>query len=316
MQVRSVLVVGGGLIGRYVVSDCLKNGLSVTVVSRRPRDIPPGATTIAGDISQPAFVSRLSKIIPNVDAIVYTAYSISDDGDYDMRVNCQGLRDIVAAVRTERVVYLSSVGVYGTSPAGLSTLDETATMIGDTQYQQSKIDAVKFLRSVEGEYDSRILHLSIVWDTPCPRFDYYSNLLTEGYVANDNIEVGTYNLLHARDASAAVILCLSIPNRKTCEEYIVSSEAVLFKDFCAKFEESLGVRRRPKVHRSLAPLTRGPIRKILKFLHFRSPLTIPEPKASWLNNETVYSSRKIRHQLGWDPKFSLREMQSYPRKPQ
>lgn len=311
-SVKTALVIGGtGLVGRHVVSQLVGLGIDTYALGRSPKAVPEGATFLASDLGRPSWTNVLGEIDQPVDALIYATFSASGQADLDERINSLAFLEALTLVSAKKVVFLSSVLVYGTNPTNGGTLDETSAKQPDTLYQQSKVKVVDYLRTVDGGYSSTVLHLSHVWDKPCPGLNHYRDLLSQGYVANEATLRGTYNIVHASDAARAVILSITGKSHEPFREFIVSGESLVYEEYLRLLETSFGLRRTLKVPKALAPLTRGPVRRILSKLSLRPPIIIQEPKASWLANPTLFSSEKIRRDLGWRPLERLKNLGPY-----
>jgi len=247
------------------------------------------------------------EVLPTVDAIVYAAYSISEDTLNDRRVNYEGLREILSAVKTNKIIFLSSIAVFGTCPEEKEH-DEDSPKRGETSYQKDKIDACNFLQGLSSKISVIVFYLAIVYDIPCKRFDDYRSLLNSGYLANGDVENGLYNLVHACDVAKAVVVALRTDSLGGYDEYIVCSESIKYTEYIRLLEVYFGIQGERKVPHIFAPITRGPVRKVLRFLGFRSPLFIPQPKYSQLNNSATFSSTKIQDDFNWAPSYSLQKL--------
>jgi uncharacterized protein YbjT (DUF2867 family) len=109
----NVLVTGGsGFVGDHLVRRLVADGSTVRVGSRsRPSFLPDGATHAAVDVSDP---SSLRTAMDGVDAVVHLTAIITERGDQTFeRVNIQGTRNVIEAMRdarVERIVYVSALG--------------------------------------------------------------------------------------------------------------------------------------------------------------------------------------------------------------
>jgi uncharacterized protein YbjT (DUF2867 family) len=109
----NVLVTGGsGFVGDHLVRHLVADGSTVRVGSRfAPSRLPYGATHVHADVTDPA---SLRAAMEGVDAVVHLTAIIAERGSQTFeRVNHQGTRNVVAAMRdagVERIVHLSALG--------------------------------------------------------------------------------------------------------------------------------------------------------------------------------------------------------------
>src|SRR5688572_16069454 len=86
----NVLVTGGtGFVGGHIVRRLTADGTSVRVASRSaPRRLPPGATHVTADVTEP---SSLPAALDGIDAVVHLSAIIVERGSQTFdRVNHQG----------------------------------------------------------------------------------------------------------------------------------------------------------------------------------------------------------------------------------
>src|SRR5437867_7975632 len=109
----NVLVTGGtGFVGGHLVRRLVADGHTVRVGSRdAPTFLPSGATHVRVDVTEP---STVRPAMDGVDAVVHLTAIIVERGDQTFeRVNVEGTRNVLAAMRdagVERIVDLSALG--------------------------------------------------------------------------------------------------------------------------------------------------------------------------------------------------------------
>lgn len=121
-----VIVTGaGGFVGRELVSGLLADGHCVTGLDTQAAGIPVGARAIAGDLGDKAI--RAEALAQGCDALVHLATVPGGAAEADpaasRRINIDAMYDLLeevaAAGDCPRVVYASSIAVYGDPlPAG------------------------------------------------------------------------------------------------------------------------------------------------------------------------------------------------------
>ena len=81
---RTVAITGGtGFAGRHAVAELLRRGHRLRALVRTPAkaDLPQGVETVAGDLSDPSALARLTAGADAVDEGDAVAISVCDDGD-------------------------------------------------------------------------------------------------------------------------------------------------------------------------------------------------------------------------------------------
>lgn len=110
---RTIAITGGtGFAGRHAVAELLRRGHRLRALVRTPAkaDLPAGVETVAGDLSDPAALARLTA---GADAVVHLAGALTAlDREGYFRVNEAGTQALVRAARaagTPRFVHVSSL---------------------------------------------------------------------------------------------------------------------------------------------------------------------------------------------------------------
>jgi NADH dehydrogenase len=108
-----VLVTGGsGFVGDHIVRRLVADGFAVRVASRtRPRSLPQDVDHVVGDVAERGSVTAA---VEGVDALVHLTAIIVERGSQTFeRVNHQGTRNVIDAMRdrgVERIVHMSALG--------------------------------------------------------------------------------------------------------------------------------------------------------------------------------------------------------------
>jgi nucleoside-diphosphate-sugar epimerase len=113
MAGRTVLVTGAtGTVGSVVVRHLLAAGARVKAMVRRDGATVDGATTVRGELRDPA---SLRAAVAGCELVVHTAADLSFDPVASQAVNVDAVRDLCLAMRAEgcaRLVHISTVSVY------------------------------------------------------------------------------------------------------------------------------------------------------------------------------------------------------------
>jgi len=263
------------------------------LVTRKAASAPNGAIAIVADLTQSGWESGLISVPLGCD-LVYLAYQATNDQSADRLVNFDGLVSAVKVLSPRRVVFASSISVFGEDP-GVDIVTEDAPQIAHSPYARDKMDAAAFLGTLG--IRSVVLHFTIVYGEGDPRLRYYKDLLAGAYLVFKNGGNGLHNVIHAEDAASAVVSVLE--HASVSGPFIANGQTVLVRDWFSWIESSLP--RRPKAPAWLAPLTRGPVRRAFSAIGVRAPAIIPEPKATQFERRTVFDSSRLRRQTSWAP---------------
>ncbi len=144
-----ILVTGAnGFIARHVVQALAEVSLPVRAFDIRFSDdfsaSYPGIEAVQGDLGDPATLDRVTQ---GVRAVVHLASKhVDHDGSGFEKINIEGTQTLcraAAEVGVERLIYLSSVGIYGHGVH--RNADEATPVRPDTPFSRSKAAAEKIV---------------------------------------------------------------------------------------------------------------------------------------------------------------------------
>jgi 2-alkyl-3-oxoalkanoate reductase len=149
-----IVVTGAnGLVGSYVCAALSERGATVRAVVRRPGAAPdhPGIEEWVGDFADPEFAGS---VLAGAAAAVTTVHPMGSDAETQRQVGVEGTTTFARAAAgagVERLVHLSTAGVYDRSP-GAGDVDESSALVSDDAggYAVTKRDADAALASVDG----------------------------------------------------------------------------------------------------------------------------------------------------------------------
>lgn len=310
-----ILVTGAtGHVGNVLVRELLARGYAVRALTLPGEDCNSleglKVECVPGDVLDP---SVLESAMQGVDLVFHLAAVISllpRQDDLLERVNVQGTRNVIEAVRkmgVRRLVYTSSIHALGRPPQGV-VIDEKLPF--DVESTAGEYDRTKALASLEVLQAVREgLDAVIV----CPTgvvgpFDFLhsemGHLVLDWMKKRTHVLInGSYDFVDVRDVALGHILAAE--KGRAGEIYILGGERIGLAGLKQLVQEAVGVR---------SPLMLIPF-KFARFLTIFTPLwyriTRTRPRFTRYALETVVSNSAISHakasrELGYHPR-SLRQ---------
>ncbi len=165
------LVTGGtGFIGRHLLDALLKQGASVTVLSRHPQpELGRRCVTVVGDLARPETIEGICRGIDTVFHLGGHAHAVDQPDDkyeqVNWRVTVEGTRALLAEsmhAGVNRFLFFSSVKAMG--EGGEARLDETAECRPVTAYGIARREAEKLVLAADRQTMlSAVLRLPMVY---------------------------------------------------------------------------------------------------------------------------------------------------------
>jgi len=307
-----IAVTGGtGFIGRHLVAGLVECGAQIRVLTRRPEMVrqlwPKGdVEPWLGDLIVP---ETLRGFVSNVQIIYHLAGEIRDPNRFHI-VNVMGTKNLLEACydqKLTRFVYLSSAGVIGASGAGV--VNESTPCHPKNAYERSKYAGEQMVLTAFTKFQ-----LPITVIRPTIVFGEGSNRDRDSLVAwLAAIQRGWFRFLGAGDAVANYIyvrdvvkasLLLAEDEKAIGEVYIVSDSCSL-RDFVGAAAELLGVGMPGNMPAWIAYALAMGFEGIGRLFQIPVPLTLSRVRA--LTTQVVYSSEKLRREIGFSPAVGWRE---------
>lgn len=306
----SLLVTGGtGFLGLHLCERFREQGWEVTAFDLKPfepGDDIDGVGYIEGDVRDEAAVAAAIDDT-GADAVVHAAAALALwDDDTIREVTVDGTRNVLSAAvdhGVDRVVYVSSIVVYGDAADVDPPITEDAPLSAVGAYGASKIDAEAVCRSFRDDLCVPILRpTSFVGPRRLGIFQVLFDWIEDG--ANvPLIGPGTnrYQLLHVSDLVAAIELLLETEETTANDTYNVGTDefGTMREDFQAPIDRA-GTGKRT-VGTPIAP-TVFALRVLERF--DLSPLY---PWIYETAHEDYYLSVEKLKGVGWEPAYSNRE---------
>lgn len=302
---------GTGFVGRHLVKNLVEGGEQVRVLTRRPEFVrqlwPTGhVEPWVGDLTKPETLRGFASGV----SVVYHLAGENRDPHRLEAVNVTGTKNVLEACRDqelEKFVHLSSISAMGSSRS--PKLDETTACHPESPYERSKYAGEQVALAA-----AETLHVpvtvirptSVFGEEPTHENDRWAawlNTLQKGWFRFVGTGDSMANYVYVGDVVRACLL-LAESDKTTGEVYIVSDSCPL-RDFVGAAVGFLGVPMPGSLPTWLAyTLARG-FEVAGRLAHFSPPLTMSRVRA--LTNRGVYSSDKLRRELGFSPPVGWRE---------
>ncbi|MBU4445804.1 NAD-dependent epimerase/dehydratase family protein [bacterium] len=312
---KKALITGAnGFIGRHLITSLKASGYNITAIIRDRKDIPPewddNVKVHVGDITDKASIEGISD---NVDVVFHLASYVhktpksQEEIRLVNRVNIDGTKNLLESLgpSIKHIIFFSSVSVYGTD-SGLN-IDETFETNPITPYGITKLKAEVMIRDWGKDKGviTTILRLPMVYG-PGNKGNIYT--LIEGVDKGRFVMMGNGEnkrsfayVGNAIDAAVAVA-----GHEETDFKVYIVTDGIDYtvKELYELIAKGLGKRPLPfYVPMSIAKVlahagdTSGHI--IGKTLPFNSGVL------NKLTSSLTFSSRKIREEIGFKPKYDL-----------
>jgi nucleoside-diphosphate-sugar epimerase len=314
----SVLVTGAsGLVGSHVVEALAARGEPVRALVRPASGaavVRLGAEPVVGDVTDPTVWRAAAR---GVRAIVHAAALVQRRASWEqyVAVNVDATRLAVAAARAAgaRLVYISSVAVYGGSAAYPSTPERREEgypfqpIAAADFYARTKRMAEDAVReaATRRELDAAALRPTVIYGER-DRLFTPRVLRALRLRFTPQIGPGTNRLscVYAGNVAAATVAALDAPRPAGAggfRAYNVTSDgppALSQREFFAAFAAALGRRYRPMpIPAPLAALTVG----------LFTARRLARAAVAFLSGENPYSDERIGRELGWRAPTQARE---------
>lgn len=313
-----VLVTGAtGAVGPSVVAALSEAGLQIRTLSRHappPEQLPAGIDARSGDIADPAAVQAA---VEGVDSVIHLAANLhvfDPPGElrplYE-RINVGGTANVVEAALhagVGRVVFFSTIAVYGTSPAG-EALTEDAPLHPDSYYAQTKARAERIVLAAPGGAGAPIgvvLRLGAVYGKRI-KGNYRQLLLA--LAQGRFVPVGRGNnrrtLVYDGDVARAALLALRHPDAAGKIFNVTDGHIHPMHAIIEAISDALG-RRPPRLRLPLGPVNGlvGVLEDVGRFCGWRPPVC--RATIDKYTEDMAVDGSKFCRELGFTPAYDLK----------
>jgi UDP-glucose 4-epimerase len=317
-MIRSALVTGAsGAIGPVLVARLQAAGVQVRALARHappPGLLPPAVEVVTGDLSNPEALQRAAT---GVDCIFHLAAKLHiNDPAPALRaeyqeINVEGTRRIIGAAQAacvQRVIFFSTISVYGPSRAG-QIWDENTPPQPQTLYARTKSEAEAIALAARHPQTAAplavVLRLAAVYG---PRVKgNYARLLTalrHGRYIQFGPGTNRRTLVYDQDVAAAALLAATHPGAAGQIYNVTDGHIHSFNAILAAMSVALD-RRPPRLHLPAAPLALGAglVERGFALAGRRAPLGRATVAKLW--EDVAVSGNKLQRELGFGPQYDL-----------
>jgi nucleoside-diphosphate-sugar epimerase len=315
-RLASVLVTGAtGAVGPALVGQLLKERHTVRILSRRPFDpsiLPHGVDIHTGDITDPVAVARAAagcEIVFHLAAKLHVNDPGSEQEAEYHHINVDGTAAIIeagAAARVERIIFFSTIAVYGAGSSTDGALSESAAPNPRSLYSRTKLAAEGLVLSASRSGGPRgvVLRLAAVYG-PNLRGNYRSLIraMRAGFVPQVGRGDNRRTLVFDEDVARAAILAAYHPNAVNSVFNVTDGSVHTVNDIVCAISAAL--RARPFVIRippAFARLVASVGDRTLRAAGKKSALRSMVEKSV---EDLAVSGEHIREVLGFNPSIDL-----------
>lgn len=319
MKNENILVTGAtGFIGGHIIRALQKHGVKkISALVRNTDSVQAdalrkaGVHVLKGNMMDTA---SLNKLMKGKTAVVHAAAVIADSKQA-LIDNPRSVRNIINAAiqhKVSRVVFLSSIAVYG--PSKKNVINENSSLNSPhDNYAQSKLKSEEEARKKQKEMKTTILRLGNVYGpTVYPNIGNPWTTEMISMVSSRRIPLagsgkGTFNAVYVKDAASAVVSALA-HNSTRGKTYNIIGTITTWGTFINYYVKMLARAGRP---------TNNPIKvpTVLSYIgaytyplwKFFLPLSldITMEKIRIQTRKGIISNEKFRKDTGWKPEYSL-----------
>lgn len=315
---KTCLVTGAtGAVGPSLVWHLVEEGYQVRVLIRPESDIrllPEDIISIIGDINDQ---ERVARAVSGADYVFHLAAKLHINNpdpslltEYE-RINVAGTETIVdasAAASIQRLIFFSTINVYGTSQDG-DILNENSPLKPGSIYAETKTKAEKIVlnarRESDGKAFSTVLRSAAVYG-PQMKGNYTRVVrgLKQGWFYPIGKSINRRTIVFDQDLVRAAVIAATHPDSVSEIFNVTDGHIYTLKEIMDAICIGLG-KRPPRFHFPLLPFRAAAYLLELSFGLFgkRSPIT--RDTIDTMLEDRAVSGDKIHEELGFKPNITL-----------
>ena len=319
MKKKTCFVTGAtGVVGPSLVWHLVEEGYQVRILIRPESDIrflPDSVNSIIGDINDQEVVNRA---VSGVDYVFHLAAKLHINNpdpslliEYE-QINVSGTKTIVdasAAANVQRLIFFSTINVYGTSPGG-EILNENSPLNPESFYAETKAKAEKIVlnakRDIDGKPFGIVLRSAAVYG-PQMKGNYTRVVrgLKQGWFYPIGRSLNRRTIVFDQDLVRAAVIAAKHPDSVSEIFNVTDGYIYTLKDIMDAISMSLG--KSPlRFHLPILPFRAAAYVLELLFRLFgkRSPVT--RDTIDIMLEDRAVSGEKLQEELGYEPNIDLK----------
>lgn len=311
LEGKTALVTGAtGFLGGALTQRLASEGVQVRAMARSAEKAmflrnTANVKIAKGDVTD---AERMVKLAEGCDYIFHVAVS-TGDWEQQHTVNVEGTRHIMEAAaqaKVLRVIFVSSIAVYGYRRSGLITEMDPLTPIAHEAYNVTKITAETLVRE-----EARLKRLSYSIIRPGmiygPRSEQWTTTMFRVAKQKPIIWIGDGSgstfPIHVDDVVDMMLLLAHHPSAHSEAFNCVHPDPLTWREFIMAYAKLVDNKRWLGIP---APLVSGLASIVATFAPANSQTkAAPEALQAVLRKDTTIDMTKAREQLGWQPKVDL-----------
>ena len=315
MSDSRLLVTGAtGFIGSRLALHAHRAGMNIVAAGRvqgwdeteRAEELrTAGVRLLVGTLDEPEHVHAA---LHGRDTIIHLAAAQHEShmpASYFREVNVTGTRALLdAAVQAgaKRFVYGSSIGVYGSSVAGL--LDETSAPRPANIYTQTKLEAEHAVAEFAQRIQTCVVRISETYGPSDFRLLKLFRALDSGHFVMLGSGLNRRHCMHVNDLIRVLLLAAEHPNAAG-ETFVAAGREIMTSNEMVQTIAAAMHRRAPRLHVPLWPFSVAA--RVMEAL--LPPIGIQPPlhrrRLDFFSRSFVFSTAKVQSLLGFQPEIDF-----------
>lgn len=310
-----VLITGAtGFIGSRLCLLARQDGHEVVATGQRNNPVEvsrgqalerAGVSIMEGSLLDVQFARRVTEGCQGVIHLAAAQHESNVPDEYFRQVNVDGTRTLLEAAVAQgvrRLVYGSTIGVYGSAAGG--RLDETSPTQPVNIYGKTKLEAESVVRGYSKRLEQSIIRISETYGPGDFRLLKLFKAIKRGRFAIVGRGDNLHQVIHVDDLSRGLLLGLTHPAAVDETFVLAGPEVLSTREMVARVASAVD-HRPPKVRIPMWPFLMAAIvmEKTLPLLAIEPPLH--QRRLDFFRKSFVFATDKARDRLGFSPQVDL-----------
>ena len=305
-----VLITGAsGFVGSHLAESLARQKVKVKMLvretSRLPFKLSPGMELCYGDVTD---FESVRKAVKGVKVVYHLAGILRGSNFARLeQVNAEGTRHVCLAAEAEggirRLIYISSLSAAGPSRTGME-MDETSPCRPACSYGETKLMGEQIALSYRNKFPVTVLRPGAVYGPRETDIFAYFKMVRQGMVFIPSVEQRV-SFVHVADLVGAVQIAAQSPRAEGQIYFVSDGKSYSWDQISAFIGQTL---KRSyftfKVPMGIVKIAAGLGEAVEKITGKASIVNLDKVKEAYYP-VWVCSSRKIRKELGFKPRFEI-----------